>query len=118
VEQIKITIENEDNAPLKLSSITGTHFKRKLIARFPEPGSYNLYYGNSNAERPKYDIGAFEHKIPENITQLETGNELAINKKPLDQTKPIIENKVWLWVIMGIVILLLGVFTIKMVKAK
>lgn len=118
VKQIKITIENEDNAPLKLKSVTGKHFKRKLIARFPEPGSYNLFYGNSNAERPKYDIAAFEYKIPQNITQLVPGKELTIHKKPIDQNNPIIENKWWLWAIMGVVILLLGLFTIKMIKAK
>jgi hypothetical protein len=88
-----------------------------LLVRFTEPAAYFLTYGNKKATKPTFDIERFVSKVPETLTVLTLGNEQKIDKK--DTTKaPLFKNKIWLWLLMGIIILVLGWFSIKMMNKK
>ncbi len=116
--RLKITIENGDNRPLQLPSVVSRGPVYEMIGRFDDPSlSYALYYGSKQVDFPNYDLKNFEDKIPKQATALTVGSE---QNNPAYTTKkvsnPIFENKLWLWLIMGVIIALLGFFGYKMLK--
>jgi hypothetical protein len=117
LKKLKISISNQDNEPLNIESIAVKGTIHELLVRFTEPAAYFLTYGNKKATKPTYDIERFVSKVPEILTVLTLGNEQKIDKK--DTTKvPLFKNKIWLWLLMGIIILVLGWFSIKMMNKK
>ncbi|MGZ5303384.1 MAG: DUF3999 family protein [Bacteroidia bacterium] len=117
-QKLKIEIANQDNQPLKIDSITILGNVHELIARFDQPiAKYFLVYGNEKATTPQYDIVNFKEKIPADLLLLQVGEEEKITSaKQSKKVSPLIENKLWLWAIMGVIILLLGWFTLKMIR--
>src|SRR5690606_10226447 len=109
-KKLRIEIENFDNRPLKIEGATAKGYTHKLIARFAEKADYYLVYGNENANKPNYDISKFTTNIPDNISEVTLSDEKTIDKKEESKTSPLFENKLWLWIIMGLIICLLGWF--------
>ncbi len=117
-KKLKILIHNQDNQSLGINDIQVKGYTHELIARFTEPATYFLTYGNKNAKRPTYDIQKFTENIPTALTTLEIGNQTIIQKDDATTRSPLFENKIWLWGIMGLLILVLGGFSLKMIKQK
>jgi hypothetical protein len=119
INRLKITIENNDNQPLRLTSITLKGPIYELIGRFDNPTlSYGLYYGNKDAVVPIYELKNFENKIPIQITGLSVGKEQTNPAFTLEKVDaPLFENKLWLWCLIGIIIALLGFFSYKMLRS-
>lgn len=116
IQKLKIVIHNQDNQPLTLDKIQIKGYVHELVARFTEPATYFLTYGKSKAVKAHYDIGRFADKIPKTMTVIELGNELTIEKEEVQVTDPLFKNKIWLWTIMTVIILLLGWFSVKMIR--
>ena len=115
LKKLKISISNQDNEPLNIETITVKGYVHELIIRFTEPATYFLTYGNKKATKPNYDIERFVSKIPVILPVLNLGKEQKIDKKDLTK-EPLFKNKIWLWLLMGIIILVLGWFSIKMMN--
>lgn len=115
--RLKITVQNNDNRPLRLSGLELKGNVFEIVARFDDPKlTYAWYYGNDKTTAPSYDIANFENKIPKDLTFLAIGEE---EKNPTYSNiieKPLFENKAWLWVLMAVIIALLGWFSFKMLK--
>ena len=118
LQRLKILIDNQDNAALAIQSVSVKGFEHQLIARFDTGGTYYLIYGNKNAVKPNYEIEHFSDKIPENLGALEIGNEQVIKNEVDVNSQAPFQNKLWLWVIMGLIILILGWFSLKMIEKK
>ena len=116
VQRLKIFIQNQNNAPLTMDSIQVKGYVHELVVRFTEKADYFMAYGNNNAVKPQYDIDRFTEKIPATLTAIALGSEGAIEKQKLPVTEPLFKNKAWLWAIMVFIILLLGWFSVKMMK--
>lgn len=116
--KLKVIIENLDNQPLEIKNVVVKGYKHQLIARFTNKANYFLTYGNIDSKAPKYDLVRFENNIPKSPSILSLGTELSIEKNLEPQTKPLFENELWLWLILGVVILLIGGFTIQMMMKK
>lgn len=116
LQKLKIIIHNRDNQHLTIDTIKVKGYVHELVARFTQPASYFLTYGNINARKPKYDIDRFTNKIPETLTRVEFGDEQTIEKEGILMTEPLFKNKSWLWIIMTVIILVLGWFSIKMIR--
>lgn len=116
--KIKVIIENHDNEPLYIGDCQAKGFSHELIARFNEEADYFLLYGNANASLPKYDIAHFQDNLPEKISHVELGVEEKIDRAKSEDKKPLFENKLWLWAILIFIIILLGFFTLKMIKSE
>ncbi|RZL26947.1 MAG: DUF3999 domain-containing protein [Pedobacter sp.] len=115
--RLKITIQNNDNKPLRLSDLELKGNIFEIVARFDNPKlNYALYYGNEKATSPSYDLEKFESKIPSNLTTVSAGNEQKNSAYSIITEKPLFENKAWLWVLMAIIIALLGWFSFKMLR--
>jgi hypothetical protein len=116
--RLRVIIENGDNEPLHPDSFVVKGNRRLLYARFTQPATYYLYYGNKGATQPDYDIAKFKDKIPADSKELTLGPEEAIAQPAAIKVKPLFENKAWLWGIMLLIIALLGWFSVKMMRGK
>lgn len=116
VQRLKIFIHNQDNQPLTIDTLQVKGYVHELLARFTEEATYFLTYGNKAAARPHYDIDRFTDKVSVTLTALDLGNELTIEKEEVPVTDPLFKNKTWLWTIMTVIILLLGWFSVKMIR--
>ncbi len=117
-KKLKVIIHNQDNPPLTVNTIQIKGFQHQLITRINEPARYILAYGNTKASTPNYDLSYFHDKIPANITPLRLGKEQQIIKLEPETATPLFQNKIWLWLIMIVIIVLLGSFTFKMMKSS
>ena len=112
-KKIRIVLKNNDNTPLSIQSVSVSGYIHLLTARFSEPAKYSLVFGNSSAQHPSYDLNYFKENIPETVSLLTLG-ETTVVKKDNKPTAAIFENNAFLWGIMGIIILILGWFSLKM----
>lgn len=118
LKKIKLIIENDDNRPLQIDSVRIEGNVYNLEARFEKPATYFLYYGNADARKPKYDITRFNDKIPASLAILELGAEQDNNTFIKFEKAPLFENKMWLWFIMSLTIIILGWFSFNMMRGK
>lgn len=116
--KLRIRIQNYDNPPLNIESVDIKGYSYELIGRFTQPTNYYLVYGNSNAYAPKYDLQQTGFELPKNLSALKLGTAQKIDKPLIKTQAPLFENKWWLWGIMGLIILVLGGATLKMMKEK
>lgn len=115
-KKVRVTIYNADNEPLAVKSISALGPQVVLLAQFPAGESF-LYFGNSKLSAPSYDVVHFKDKIPEGVSSLSAGPQERLVPEPV-RSSPLFENKLWLWAIMGIIIAVLGFFTMKMMRAN
>lgn len=117
-KKLKITIHNFDNEPLTFSNPIVKGYLHELVARFDKPANYFLAFGKNNARAPIYDISQNEFKLPENIVSVTMGQTETIPKNNTPTIAPLFVNKWLLWGIMGLIILILGAFTLNMMRQK
>lgn len=115
-KSLRLTIYNADNQPLNITDILVKGYKHHLIARFTEDADYSLVYGNNTARLPNYDIKTFENTIPVNLQSLVLGEQQSIQQPKDVKGSALFESKYWLWAVMIVIIILLGGFTLKMMK--
>ena len=118
LQKLKITINNQDNQPLKIDSLVVNGCEYEIIGRFDIPATYYLVYGDVHALRPNYDLDRFTDQIPTAMTDLKLEEEQLIDKKDIHKTEPLFQNKIWLWIVMTLIISLLGWFSLKMINKK
>ena len=117
-DKLKIIIQNHDNQPLNIEAVTVKGYVHELVARLNKPAEYYLVYGNKKAYKPNYDIINFQQKIPQELSELTIGQEEPLKKSEFPLIGPLFQNQIWLWAIMIIIILVLGWFSVRMLKSK
>lgn len=116
IQNIRIIVDNQDNAPLKVTGVQVKGYIHELVFRFSEKATYFLVYGNSNSVKPHYDIEYFSIKYPQ-ILRSCVGQEQSRIQNTDEPMSPLFENKIWLsGVILLVVIVVLGWFTLSMIK--
>ena len=115
-KKLRITIENNNNQPLDIQGVEVKNAIYFLIARFTEKGNYSLFYGNKKAEKPQYDIENFEENIPKNPSVITVSKEERNPEFKTETKSALFENKIWLWVLMGIIIVALAFYSLKMLR--
>lgn len=115
--RFQVIIHNDDNRPLSFRNVETRGYVHRLIARFAGPAEYYLAYGRSAAEKPVYDLSYFRDKVPDSLKKLTLGEVI---ETPLTRTdlEPLFGNKIWLWVVMSVIILILGWFTLRMMRVN
>ena len=128
-KHLQIDIDNQDNTPLAISAITLFPITYKLTARFPDTAHhYFLVYGKPNDIAPPYDITHFVKNIPKQLPSIHYNETVEyVKNQPITATTSVTKSptngtfvsaKPLLWAIMGIVVLLIFVFSVKMIKNK
>jgi len=114
-QKFRITVKNFDNQPLPFDGYTVVGPNYRLMTRLDDTENLVLCYGNEEAKSPLYDISYFKDKIP-NELNVATLGDAGHFPKGSTEASPLFKNKWWLWGLLIIVILLLGTFTLKMLK--
>ncbi len=115
----RLTVFNRDDKPITIAGAQASGLLRKLIFEYDPQKEYKLYYGNSHARYPQYDIEAlFPYldiaALPKASLSAETSN-LGF-QVPLPRDVPLTERLPWLLPsILGIVVLALGGLITKLV---
>ncbi len=117
---LKIVIDNQDNQALTIPKITTLGNVHKLLTRFTKNNSkspdYTLVYGNKKIGKPHYDISYFSQAIPKELKPLSLG-EIHEKSKQDDMVKTsFLSNKNLIWILLVLLVLLLGKYTLKMLK--
>ncbi len=117
IQKLRITIKNFDDQPLSFGDylVKGPHYR--LITRLDNTEELFLYFGNKNAKSPTYDISFFKDKVPGNPNESILG-EMVYLPREYKEASPLFKNKWWLWSIMIFMIVLLGIFTLKMLREE
>ncbi len=113
--RLRITIDDRDNEPLHIGDIRVQGPEHTLIARFTEPADYFLVYGNRKAGLPNYDLAQFSDKVPADAPSLHLQAEEQLRPSP-SADNPLFSNSAWLWAIIVVMVLLIGVFTVRMMR--
>jgi hypothetical protein len=118
-KRLKVEVINYDNEPVSLDEIQLFSEKIALITKL-SPDFFNyLAYGKENTTAPVYDLVHFKDKIPSSLIFLSYGNEEVQNKAIIKaEGEPMLKNKMWLWIIMGVIILLIGYFALNMLRKE
>ncbi len=118
VQKLKLIVHNQDNTPLSINSVQVKGYTHELKVRFDEPATYYLTYGNKKATYPNYDINRFTNNIPATMSTVQLGNEQSIEKAKVKSTEVLFKNQIWLWIIISALVLLLGWFSMGMIRRK
>lgn len=120
-EKIKLRILNYDDQPVPVNDVRIFSEKYALEARLPAKDRLVLVYGKENAAAPVYDLGHFREKIPPFHSLATAGygsEELLAQQVAAEGSEPLINDKRWLWIVMGVVIFLIGYFALSMLKSE
>ncbi len=107
---IYLLIENNDNPPLKINSITTRQLSKELVSFLEKGHQYKLLFNDSAAVAPEYDLQKFQSQIPGALMKLTPG-KISIADKATQTTQVKDSKKQWLWPALIIVLALLGYFT-------
>jgi hypothetical protein len=116
-EKWTVTIENGDDAPLRLESVRLEMLERSLCFEAEANGSYSLFYGDPALESPRYDYARL-FVLQTGAPQITAGPEepnpayqLRPDDRPFTEKHPAL-----LWVALAVVIALLGAIALRSAK--
>lgn len=109
-----IKIYNGDNPPLQFDSVVTEQESRQLVTYLEASKNYHLLMQNSLADKPVYDLKQFTDSIGYDIPVLEIASiEELNNAQPINES---FFSKNWIWPVIVIVLLVLGFFTLRLVR--
>jgi hypothetical protein len=93
---LRLIVRDEDSPPLTIQDLDVWGLRRRLVF-WAEPGhSYELYYGNEEAQRPSYDIErVFPYLVTEELPEVRLGPQ-ATNPYFVEKQPPLTERLPWL----------------------
>lgn len=116
-KKLKLEIINYDNEPIVVDEIKAFAEQCQLLTHLPSSNQLYLAYGKENDNPPNYDLVHFKDKIPNELSNAEYGAEqikIATSNRP----EQLIKSKVWLWIVMGIVLVIIGYFALSMLRKE
>lgn len=111
---LRIIVRDYDNSPLKIGRISAEGPEVNVVA-YLKPGNNFLLYDAAKVGKPVYDLTHFENQIPGSPETADLAQSVEI-PVATSGDDPLFQDKAWLWSIMGVMIVGLGFFTIKMMK--
>lgn len=109
-----LRIGNEDNSPLKLNTVTAFQLNTYLLTYLSKAKYYSLYFGDSMASAPKYDLSFFSDSAGKGPSERFVSNfEKNIDMVTANPASGK-SSKLFLWVIIAVVLAALSYFTFKM----
>lgn len=116
--KIRLVIENLDNQPLEKVEIKPFTRIETIRLKLEKDKKYLLAYGKEKDELPQYDLEYFKNTIPLDLKTVELGNEVKIPHAVTAAQKPLVNNKIWIWIALIGCILIVGLFSMKLLKPE
>jgi hypothetical protein len=112
---LRLVIHDEDSPPLTIEEVNVWGLWRRVVFAADPQQSYNLYYGNTEAHRPSYDIEkVFPYLVTEKLLEAKLGSQ-ATNPDFVEKKPPVSERFPWLFptvvavAVIVVALLLLGI---------
>jgi hypothetical protein len=114
--RLLLIVNNEDNLPLTIKAADAFQLNISLLTYLQGGKKYYLYFGDSTAQSPKYDLQFFKDSVQKNPANLAI-RTIEKNSHISDQNKVSSSgnSKRMLWIIIAGMILILSFFTFKMI---
>ncbi|NME70767.1 DUF3999 family protein [Flammeovirga aprica] len=118
VRKLKIIVDDNQNTPLNITSLTVNEIINELIIRFTKKADYRIYFNAKHPRKTNYDIHYFTKNIPDSLQELSLSKTFLIPKEKVEKDKPLFESELWIWALMAVIIIILGGFSFKMLNSK
>lgn len=118
-KELFIEIENKDNPPLEMESISCQQLESYLVCDLSAKNSYILKCGDQKLAAPEYDLVNFVSAIPQLLPQ---ANVEPLKQIPSAQTvtvekqKSFLETPAFLWLCIGLATLVILIFSLSLLK--
>ena len=109
-----LRIDNEDNGPLKVNTVKAFQLSTYLLTYLPADKQYSLYFGDSETSAPRYDLSFFSDSAGKNLSEKIVSSFEKNTNKITDNPPSSKNNKLFLWIIIGVILAILSYFTFKM----
>lgn len=118
VKELYIEVDNKDNQALIFDKVTGSYLNQYMIVELDPQKTYKIMFGNESLQSPDYDIAVFADKIPLDIPKASHGeiNSLMPAEAVIGEESGIFDNVYFVWLVIGVVGLVLGFISVKMIK--
>jgi hypothetical protein len=116
--KIRLVIQNLDNRPLDKVEVKPFTRLETIKLKLEKDKKYVLAYGKKEDQLPQYDLEYFKNSIPLNLKTAEPGNEIKIPHVLPAVQKPLVNSKLWIWVALVVCVLIIGVFSLKLLKPE
>lgn len=113
-DKLFFEIQNQDNEPLKINEIQFLQLNRSITAHLETENSYTLKFGDKLLKAPQYDLKYFKDSIPEKRIVI-SPTEIVKIEKPKEK-QAFYLNPVFLWSLIGLIIIVVGFYSYKMLK--
>lgn len=116
--ELYIDIENEDNEALQIDSVITNQLARFLIFDAAQNHQYFLKCGNDSLQLPNYDIANFVNGSPQFYPELKFSSfeNIEIVSEVKNKQPQFFESKLFIWIAISVCSLIIGLFSIKMIK--
>lgn len=115
-QQFLIEIENHDNPPLIISSVKTFQLNRYLTVWLTAGEQYVVRFGQPALTSPIYDLGFFQDSIPKQLITLKPVNAKITAAGKTVAEVPFFSNKSVIWIAIIVVMIVLGVMSVKLVR--
>ncbi len=117
-QEFYLMIDNKDDKPIKIKNVRAYQLNSYLTTNLNQGEQYVVRFGDALLQKPTYDLQYFKDSIPKNLQVIGVvGALLNISKNQVSgHNNGINFNPTFLWISIGIVVILLGFMSIKMIK--
>ncbi len=131
VKNLVLKINNDDDRPLVIDTVRAFQVKHYLVAQLEKGNRYCIRFGNDSIPPPVYDLKYFKDKIPAHPEIIKSGMRKDISEKRITAAQrkksespsgathfgdSLFNDKRIIWGAIGLVMLLLGMMTMRMLK--
>lgn len=114
--ELYLIVENKDNIPLKIKSVTGHQLVHYMTAQLEKDNKYYLRMGNPTITYPEYDLQFFKDNIPDTLTAITPAGPVNIEKEDSLKKADFFSSPLWIWSAIIAVVVLLGYSSFKMIR--
>ncbi len=116
-KELYLIINNDDNIPLKITSVKAYQLTHYLKAYLTKEETYSIVFNNKNSKLPIYDLQYFMDSIPGILPDVKVGAISSIIH--LDSNVEVVkwyENKVFIWIVLTLVIAVMAYMVYSMMR--
>ena len=115
VNELLITIENNDNPALDAATVNAYQLNRYLTAYLKKGVSHTLKLGTLELQAATYDLGFFKDSIPNQPPVLAFG-AVSIFKEDQSESQTFFTSRSIIWIAIVLVIIVLGFMSLKLIR--
>ena len=114
--KMRLRIQNLDDQPLGKITVKPFTFQEEIRLKLEGKGKYVIAYGKKDDKQPYYDLYHFKNVITV-LSAVPLGAEQKIPHAAVAVQKPLIGNKMWIWAALIVCVVVIGLFTFKLMKS-